>query len=57
MANTEDSATEPRDYALGQTSAGRGLFVVFTVRNTQIRIVSARPMNRKERQVYGQTDS
>lgn len=51
------STMEPRYYALGQTSAGRGLFIVFTVRDTQIRIISARPMNRKERQVYEQTNS
>ena len=46
------SQTEKRYFALGKTDAGRFLFVVFTVRNKQIRIISARDMNKKERQVY-----
>jgi uncharacterized protein len=46
------SAHEPRYYALGQTSAGRRLFVAFTVRGDLIRVISARDMSRKEREVY-----
>ncbi|HXX82236.1 MAG TPA: BrnT family toxin [Thermodesulfovibrionales bacterium] len=41
-----------RFFALGQTDAERLLFVVFTVRNNKIRVISARDMNRKERRVY-----
>ena len=46
------SMTEKRLYALGKTDSKRALFVVFTVRNNLIRIISARDMNRKERTVY-----
>ncbi|MCK4946861.1 MAG: BrnT family toxin, partial [Candidatus Aureabacteria bacterium] len=33
----------------------RMLFIVFTIRRKQIRIISARDMNRKERRVYKQS--
>jgi uncharacterized protein len=46
------SATEKRYYALGKTDTNRFLFVVFTVRNDLIRVISARDMSRKERKVY-----
>ena len=46
------SAAESRCYCLGQTDAGRPLFVVFTIRGTSIRVISARDMSRKEREVY-----
>ena len=43
---------EPRYFGLGQTTAGRLLFVVFTIRGALIRVISARHMSRKEREVY-----
>jgi|SRR5690606_7002384 len=46
------SASEARYYALGQTPMGRLLFVVFTLRGTLIRIISARDQSRREREVY-----
>ena len=46
------SEQEERLYALGQTDAGRRLFVVFTLRARRIRVISARDMSRKERKVY-----
>jgi len=46
------SDQEDRFFALGQTDAGRLLFVVFVVRKDIIRVISARIMNRKERKVY-----
>ena len=46
------SQREPRFYCLGQTDAGRPLFVVFTIRGTLFRVISARDMSRKEREVY-----
>lgn len=49
------SREEPRLLLLGQTDAGRLLFVAFTLRQDLIRIISARPMSRKERKVYGQS--
>lgn len=48
------SQDEQRYYALGQTAAGRRLFVAFTVRGAKIRVISARDMNRKEREIYAQ---
>ena len=47
------STTEERYYALGKTDSYRLLFVVFTVRNNLIRVISARDMSKKERGVYG----
>ena len=41
-----------RYYALGQTDASRLLFIVFTIRDDFIRVISARPMSRRERRVY-----
>ena len=46
------SQVENRYYVLGQTNSGRRLFVVFTLRGDQIRIVSARDMSRRERKIY-----
>ncbi|MDQ3397937.1 MAG: BrnT family toxin [Deinococcota bacterium] len=46
------SEQEVRFYSLGQTDAGRLLFVVFTLRGTMIRVISTRDMSRKERKVY-----
>ncbi len=46
------SEKENRFYALGHTDGSRMLFVVFTVRRNLIRVISARDMNRKEREVY-----
>ena len=51
-ADAAHSAAEARYFALGQTDAGRRLLVVFTLRGSQIRIISARPMSRREREVY-----
>ena len=48
------STKEGRWQALGQTTSGRGLFLVFTVRGTLIRVIAARDMNRKERKRYGE---
>jgi len=48
------STAEPRWHALGRTNAGRLLHVTFTLRagGTRVRIISARPLHRKERTVY-----
>jgi uncharacterized DUF497 family protein len=48
----QHSQREPRFYALGQTDAGRRLFLVFTVRVNLIRVITARDMSRRERKVY-----
>jgi uncharacterized DUF497 family protein len=49
------STVEPRYYALGQTDAARFLFIVFTVRNNLVRVISARDMNRRERKVFDES--
>lgn len=46
------SQVEDRYYTLGRTDAERLLFLVFTMRGEQIRVISARDMNKKEREVY-----
>jgi uncharacterized DUF497 family protein len=46
------SGAEERLYTLGQTDAGRFLFVVITIRGHLIRVISARDMSRKERRIY-----
>src|SRR5262245_2065697 len=46
------SRAEKRYYALGQTDAGRRLFIAFTVRANRIRIISARGMTRREQRRY-----
>lgn len=47
------SKTEKRLVAYGKTNKGRKLTVVFTIRNKKVRVISARPMSRKERRIYG----
>jgi uncharacterized DUF497 family protein len=49
------SGRETRHYALGVTDTGRRLFVVFTVRDNKIRVVSARDMSRRERKVFDES--
>lgn len=46
------SEGEERHRIVGKTKKGRLLFVVFTVRNKKIRIISARSMNKKEVYLY-----
>lgn len=45
---------EYRGAAYGKTRAGRLLTVVFTIRGNLIRVISARPMSKKERAIYDQ---
>jgi len=50
--DVKHSQVEERYYALGETDARRALFVVFTIRGSLIRVISARDMNRKELKEY-----
>ncbi|MGH7828913.1 MAG: BrnT family toxin [Candidatus Binatia bacterium] len=43
---------EVRYAALGKTYGSRLLAVVFTMRSRRIRVISARPMSKKERRIY-----
>ena len=45
----EHSKDEARYFILGQTDSHRGLFIVFTVLNNLIRIISARDMTKRKR--------
>jgi uncharacterized DUF497 family protein len=44
---------ESRWHALGTSSHHRPLSITFTLRHPLIRIISARPMNSRERKSYG----
>lgn len=46
---------EPRYAAMGHTSEHRLLTLIFTIRGTLIRVISARPMSRRERRIYERT--
>ena len=50
-SDVRHSKSEKRYYALGHTGARR-LFLVFTVRQKLIRVISARDMNRNETESY-----
>ena len=54
LEDAAHSASEQRWHALGRTNDGRLLHATFTLRAgaTRVRIVSARPMHRKERKLY-----
>ncbi|MBI3955150.1 BrnT family toxin [Candidatus Gottesmanbacteria bacterium] len=46
------SQQEDRFVALGKTNEERELYIVFTVRNNKIRVISARNTSKKERRLY-----
>lgn len=46
------SRTEDRYVLIGATKAQRLLFVVFTLRGDQVRVISARDLNKRERHLY-----
>ena len=50
--DTKHSESERRWLLLGRTDMDRRLFVVFTLRGNLIRVISARSMNKKERELY-----
>ena len=43
---------EGRYILLGKTILGRLLFIVFTIREENVRVISARDLNRRERALY-----
>ena len=51
-SDVRHSKTEKRYYGLGQTGAGRRLFIAFTIRRKLIRVISARDMSRNEKEIY-----
>jgi len=58
VADLGHSAGESRFHALGVTIDGRRLHIPFTLRvdGARIRVISARDMHRKERQIYDRED-
>jgi uncharacterized protein len=55
IKDEQHSQKEERRYALGKTESGRLLFASFTVRNNNIRIISARDMSKHEREQYAKS--
>ncbi|MBN1578690.1 MAG: BrnT family toxin [Chitinispirillaceae bacterium] len=51
-ADVRHSESERRYAALGVTDRNRRLAIVFTIRGNLIRVISARDMDRKERNYY-----
>lgn len=49
------STTEQRITLLGKTKKGRMLNIIYTLRKNKIRVITARPINRKEVQLYEKT--
>ena len=47
-----DQECEEGYILLGKTKQQRLLFIIFTVRNTKIRVISARDINKKENKLY-----
>jgi uncharacterized DUF497 family protein len=52
QVDTRHSEAEQRYVGLGVRNGGRRLFVSFTVRRNRVRIISARPMSRRERTIH-----
>ncbi len=52
IKDTLHSDKEERIILLGKTKKQRLLFIIYTIRNDKIRIISARDINRKERSLY-----
>jgi uncharacterized DUF497 family protein len=52
--DVKHSHQEKRYFGLGQTNEGRKLFIAFTIRENLIRVISARDMSKKEREIYEQ---
>ena len=55
LDDPKHSLAEDRFAAFGQTDSGRQLVVVYTMRESHVRVISARGMNKKERIFYENT--
>jgi uncharacterized DUF497 family protein len=51
------SDREARFAALGKTTAGRRLSLVFTIRGTLVRVISARDMGRRDGRLYAAVEA
>ena len=52
LCDKKHSQIEQRFAAFGVTNTGRMLIIVYTIRGSRIRVISARDMNKKERVFY-----
>ncbi len=53
LPDPQHSQGEPRGILIGKTREGRLLFIVYTLRNRHVRIISARDLNkRREADLY-----
>ncbi len=52
LDDPKHSFSKKRWAAFGRTDAGRQLVVIFTKRDEQLRVISAREMNKKESKFY-----
>lgn len=52
LDDKKHSRVEPRAKVFGRTNRERYLTVSFTIRDNLIRVISARPMNKREKKVY-----
>lgn len=55
VGDLRHSTEEARYFAFGRTDGSRLLAIVFTLRASVIRVISARPMNRRERRLYAES--
>ncbi len=53
----EHSVAEKRWAGFGKTDSGRLLVVIFTKRDSLVRVISARDMNSKERNFYEENET
>ena len=54
LRDFKHSQTEPRYLLIGKTANNKILFIVFTIRDKKIRIISARAADKKEIRQYGE---
>ncbi|MDP8207802.1 MAG: BrnT family toxin [Candidatus Electryonea clarkiae] len=54
LEDTKHSGDENRWYLLGKTDFDRHLFIVYTIRDNLIRVISARDMSKKEKEIYNE---
>jgi len=52
LEDEQHSAKEKRFAAYGPTDSGKQLMIVYTMRKKLLRVISARDMNKKEREFY-----
>jgi len=54
LRDFKHSQTEPRYLLIGKTANNKILFIVFTIRDKKIRIISARAADKKEAKQYAE---